>query len=299
MNPAAATGSPSPRPAIVLVHYGSPEMTRRCLECLVQVEGPDHWAVVVDHGPDPGLEQALAGAHPSLHVLTDHRNPGFGAGCNRGASHAFSALGASLVWFLNNDALLEAPILPTLRPLVEEHPDVALWATHQINGTRHEGTYVHQGWYRRGLRTCEYSAPPGCKVLGPSESLGGASLMVTRRSWERLGPWPEQFFLYWEDVAWSRRAHELGLPLVLMDASVLHLSSRTIGRRSRLQVFYNARNRLLLRHQILPDARVARFFFGLYLVQKRIFQGRWDLLRTAWDGVRAGWRNEQGRDPRY
>jgi GT2 family glycosyltransferase len=100
-------------------------------------------------------------------------------------------------------------------------------------------------------------------------------------------------------VAWSRRAHELGLPLVLMDSSVLHLSSRTIGRRSRIQVFYNARNRLLLRHQIHPHAKISRFFFGLYLLQKRIFQGRWDLLGPALDGVLAGWRNQQGRDPRY
>ena len=299
MSPAADPGIPPPRPAIVLVHYGSPEMTRRCLECLVRVEGPDHWAVVVDHGPDSGLEAALAGAHPALTVLTDHRNPGFGAGCNRGAGHAFSVLGASLVWFLNNDALLEEPVLGRLASLAEHHPEVGLWGTHQINGNRHEGTYVHQGWYRHGLRPCEYPAPMGCKVLSPGASLGGASLMVTRGAWARVGPWPEQFFLYWEDVAWSRRAHELGLPLVLVDVSVLHLSSRTIGRRSRIQVFYNARNRLLLRHQIFPKAAVSRFFFGLYLLQKRIFQGRWDLLAPAWDGVRAGWRNEQGRNPRY
>ena len=286
------------RPAIVLVHYGAPDLTRRCLECLVRIETAPHRVVIVDHGPGDGLEAAIAGAHPDVQVLTDHGNPGFGAGCNHGARQAFAG-GAAAVWFLNNDALLETGVLGRLMELSGRHPEVGLWATHQINGHRREGTYVHRGWYRHGLKPCGYPAPPGCRVLTPSESLGGASLFVTRAAWEKLGPWPEQFFLYWEDVAWSRRAHELGLPLVLTDQAVLHLSSRTVGRRSHLQVFYNARNRLLLRHQIHPKARVARFFFGLYLLQKRIFQGRWDLLTPAWDGVRAGWRNAQGRDPRY
>jgi hypothetical protein len=66
-----------------------------------------------------------------------------------------------------------------------------------------------------------------------------------------------------------------------------------------MQVFYNARNRLLLRHQTRPSGYLARFFVGLYLIQKRIFQGRWDLLPPAWKGVRAGWQNQQGRDARY
>jgi GT2 family glycosyltransferase len=253
---------------------------------------------VVDHGPELGLAVALAGAHPHLTILTNHANAGFGAGCNRGAASAL-AEGASAVWFLNNDALLKGPVLGRLMELSQAHPSVALWATHQLNGDRREGTYVHQAWYRNGLALCDYPSPAGCKVLGPAESLGGASLFITRENWARMGPWPERFFLYWEDVAWSRRAHELGLPLVLTDLEVLHLSSRTIGRRSHLQVFYNARNRLLLRHQIHPTARIARFFFGLYLVQKRIFQGRWDLLPPAWNGVVAGWRNQQGRDARY
>ena len=288
----------SARPAIILVHYGTPELTRRCLENLVAVETAPHRVVVVDHGPLPGLAEALEGAHPDFAVVTNHRNPGFGAGCNLGAHFAFAG-GAAAAWFLNNDAILKGPTLGRLMELSAAHPEVGIWATHQLNGDRREGTYVHQGWYRRGLKRCTYPAPPGCKVLDPSESLGGASMFITRQAWERVGPWPEQFFLYWEDVAWSRQAHALGLPLVLTDLEVIHLSSQTIGRRSHLQVFYNARNRLLLRHLFHPTQRLARCFFGLYLVQKRIFQGRWDLLPPAWHGVLAGWRNEQGRDARY
>ena len=291
-------GESDSRPAIVLVHYGPPGLTRRCLECLAQIESAPHRVVVVDHGPETGLAEALTGAHPAFTVLEQHSNPGFGAGCNLGASHAFAG-GAPLVWFLNNDATLEIPVLGRVASLAAANPEVGLWATHQINGDRQESTYVHGRWYRRGLRRCSYPPPQGCAVLSPSESLGGASVFATRWAWERLGTWPEQFFLYWEDVAWSRRAHELGLPLVITDTAVLHLSSRTVGRRSHIQVFYNARNRIMLRRQIRPEAAITRFFFGLYLIQKRIFQFRWDLLAPAWEGVKAGWAGQQGRDPRY
>ncbi|MBS1767805.1 MAG: glycosyltransferase family 2 protein [Acidobacteria bacterium] len=286
-------------PVIVLVHFGKPDYTRRCLESLASVETTPHRVVVVDHGPTEGLDMTLSGAHPSLDVLAQLNNPGFAAGCNLGARHAF-ATGADLVWFLNNDATLDVPILNRIQTLAESNPEVGMWGTHQINGDRFEGTYKHGRWYRRGLQPCEYPAPSGCTVLSPSESLGGASLFITRWAWERIGPWPEQFFLYWEDVAWSRRAHELKLPLILTDAAVSHLSSRTVGRRSRMQVFYNARNRMILRWQTQPrESYFSRLAFGLYLLQKRIFQLRWDLIRPAWDGVRAGWANRQGRDPRY
>ncbi len=155
------------------------------------------------------------------------------------------------------------------------------------------------GWYCRGLAARPLSLPPGCRQLGPRESLSGASILVTRKAWERLGPWPAGYFLYWEDAAWCRRAHGLGLPLVLTDLQVLHRSARTVGKRSPLQAFYSARNRLLLHRELHPKGALERLAIALYVFQMRLFQGRPRLLKAAWDGVRAAGRGQTGRDPRY
>jgi hypothetical protein len=38
---------------------------------------------------------------------------------------------------------------------------------------------------------------------------------------------------------------------------------------------------------------------GLDLLQKRLFQGKWHLLKPTLDGVIAAARSRRGRDPRY
>ncbi len=285
-------------PTVVLIHYGSPELTRRCLESLREIEAEPHAVVVVDHGPGPGLGRSLEGAHPHLTILEDFTNPGFGCGCNRGAEFAF-AQGAPAVWFLNNDAVLEGPTLAPLLNLAKAHPEVGLWGTHQVNGRRRQGADRMDGWFCRGLGSHRMALPPGCRQLEPRETLSGASMLVSREAWGRIGPWPRGYFLYWEDAAWCRRIHALGLPIVLADLQILHRSARTVGKRSPLQAFYSARNRLLLHRELHPRGSLERLCIALYVFQMRIFQGKPSLLRAAWHGVWAAHRGQNGRDPRY
>ena len=288
----------APLPTVVLIHFGTPELTRRCLVSLRDVETEPHAVIVVDHGPEPGLGRSLEGVHPRLTVLQDFTNPGFGCGCNRGAEHAFAA-GAPAVWFLNNDAVLEGPTLEPLLRLAKAHPAVALWGTHQLNGRRRQGADRQDGWYCRGAQVAPLPLPSGCRQLSSRESLSGASILVPRLGWEKLGRWPTGYFLYWEDAAWCRKAHGLGLPIALTDLQILHRSARTVGKRSPLQAFYSARNRLLLHRELHPAGSFERFWIALYVFQMRVFQGRWGLLKAAWRGVGSARVGQTGRDPRY
>lgn len=287
-----------PGPWVVLVHYGTPELTRRCLTSLAAHETRPHGVVVVDHGPGEGLGSSLAGAHPGLVVIPRLDNPGFGAGCNVGAEVALAA-GASALWFLNNDALVARPMLAELEGLAAGTPEVVLWGTLQREGTQDVGSDRQKPWFAAGAAKPLPALPPGCRQLGPQESLSGASLFLTRDAWTRLGPWPEDCFLYWEDTAWCHRAHRLSLPLVLTDLAVLHERSSTVGRRSPLATFYGVRNMLWLHQQIHPGATFARRLMALNLLQKRLFQGRFPLLRPTWDGLRAAFAGRRGRDRRY
>lgn len=299
MTPADPRAAPPPGPAvIVLVHYGTPELTRRCLLSLAAQESLVHGVVVVDHGPGGGLAEALAGLHPRLTVLEPGANPGFGAGCNRGADWAFEA-GAEAVWFLNNDATLEGPTLGRLLDLARQQPQVALWGTPQRDGNRILGADLQASWFGRGCTPVPVALPPGCRQLAARESLSGASILVTREGWTRLGPWPEDFFLYLEDAAWCLRAHTLGLGLALVEGPVTHPRSSTIGRRSPLSIFYGVRNQLRLHRQCHPQARAARVAMAFHMLQKRLFQGRFGLLGHTLRGISAGLRGQGGRDPRY
>lgn len=282
---------------VVLVHFGDPAPTRRCLQSLARQESFPHRVIVVDHGPGDGLAGALSGLHPNLLVLPSHQNPGFGAGCNLGATRAF-ADGTAGVWFLNNDAVLESPMLQELDTLSRVCPEVAFWAHTQMENGYRIGADHQPAWYEAGEQHLP-PAPEGCRFLAARESLSGASLFITRQQWERIGPWPADYFLYYEDAAYCHRAHRMGLPLALLDRTILHERGTTTGRRSPLTIFYGVRNRLLLHRDIRPEESSARLLIGLDLLQKRFFQFRWGLLKPTWDGLWAAARNHRGRDPRY
>lgn len=284
--------------AVILVHYGAPDLTRRCLEALAQRETEPHRAIVVDHNPGPGLAEALAGAHPHLTILSDPSNPGFGAGCNRGAARAL-ADGARTLWFLNNDAVAEDGVLAALVALGRAHPEVALWGTLQVDEHRVLGADVQAFTCPAPGPLPALDLPAGCRLLGPAETLSGASLFLAREAWERLGPWPEDYFLYLEDTAWCMRAHRAGLPLVITSLRIIHRRGSTTGRKSALPVFYGVRNALRLHRELRPGAGGARLWMAFHLLQKRFFQGRWGLLAPTLRGALAGFRDQGGRDPRY
>lgn len=285
--------------AVVAVHYGDPGLCVGLLQNLASVEPEPHHVIIVDHGPSSGLDVRLRGLHPSFTVLTDWSNPGFGAGCNKGAFFAFNQ-GAESIWFLNNDARLDRPVLKTLSDSSRKYPDVVLWGTHQIENGHLIGADIQPSWFEQGNQRFLIAELDCGRILHPRESLSGASIFVTRAGWDLLGPWPTDFFLYFEDAAWCQRAHRAGLSLGLLELAVAHPRGTTTGRRSPLTTFYGTRNRLLLMADSIPlPNRLPILREAGYLLQRRFFRGQWKLLSHTWNGIRAALMGKRGRDPRY
>jgi len=310
MNP-ETTLSHDALPWVVLVNYGDKGLTSGGLESLAKVESCPHVAIVVDHGPDLAPVEYWEQFHPNVHSLQDASNPGFAAGCNRGAEYAL-AHGAGSLWFLNNDATLIEPTLGRLLKLTQDSPSVSLWGTYQQDGDRLIGCSTHKGWYARASKgaphrwiSCD-SIPTTEKTVGcyyeclePNQSLSGASIFLLKDTWEKLGPWPEKYFLYWEDAAWCLQAHQYGMYMAMADLKIEHAGSATTVRRSPLSTFYGARNQLLLHTEAVPNDRFERLLLKCHMLQKCIFRGRWTLLAPTWRGIVAASKQKGGRDPRY
>lgn len=281
-----AQPSPQAGPtAIVLVHYGDPAPTIRCLSSLANQESLPHIRVVVDNGPGNGLRDKVEELGIQAHIIEAHHNPGFGAACNLGADAAVSMGGDSL-WFLNNDAVLETPLLGRFQELAASHPEVGLWGTHQTDRGHRIGADRQPAWYARSLTARPIPSDiKGARSLEVSESLSGASIFLTRAAWNILGPWPEWCFLYWEDAAWCRRAHAMGMGIAILDESVQHDRGTTTGRRSPLSIYYGTRNALLLHKEAFPARRIERWSLALYGIQKRVFRGKVREIRHAWRGI--------------
>lgn len=283
---ASLTDSATPS-VVILVHYGAVATTRRCLDSLAIHEGVAQPVVISDQGPGLPLCEQLQG-HPSADKLRIIRreNLGFGSGCNAAAEAAFSA-GAQWVWFLNNDATLDAPVLTCLLALAQGLPKVGLWGTWQRDGDRRLGADKLPAWFPTPPFATQTIAalPPGCRQLGARETLSGASILVSRAAWNRLGAWPEWCFLYWEDVAWCLKAHEAGLPMVMTELEIMHPRNTTTGHHSPLTTYYGVRNGFLLHEELWPQRKWQRLGQAVHLLQKRVLQGNWRMLRPTLEGI--------------
>jgi GT2 family glycosyltransferase len=141
-------------------------------------------------------------------VVRAGANLGFAGGCNRGAGEA----SGDLLVILNPDA---AP-LPgwgeaIRRPWVEERG----WAAWQALVADEGGSRINSAgnpvhftgivWAGRHGRPIGEAPPAGVVA-----ALSGACLAIPSETWERVGGFPERFFLYHEDVDLSLRLRLAG-----------------------------------------------------------------------------------------
>lgn len=104
---------PRPRIGAVVLHYGTDDLTMRCLARLLDDDvSPPTRVVLVDNGPGAGIAERVRRELPDVEVIVPGENLGFAAGANRG----IRALDTELIALVNSDVIVEPG---WLTPLVE------------------------------------------------------------------------------------------------------------------------------------------------------------------------------------
>ena len=199
----------SPRLSVVVVTYDSAEAVARCMPRLVEQLAPGDELIVVDNASRDETLEAVAAAAPDARVLAQPRNLGFAAGANTGASAATG----DLLLFLNPDAAPAAGFVEAIRAPAQDDRGWAAWMglVTMDGGARinTSGGIIHFtgiAWAGEARR------PVAAAPTGPMEVpfLSGTCLALPRSAWERLGGFPQTFFMYCEDVDVSLRARLAG-----------------------------------------------------------------------------------------
>jgi GT2 family glycosyltransferase len=213
---------------IAILNWNGYALTRACVESLARLCGPAHRILIVDNGSvEPEAERLAAESGGYVEALTLSRNIGVGGGYNAGIRWARDH-GAKYVLLLNNDTLLDDPLLAkrlidacgpdvfAVGPLVKE-PGGSVWSS---GGTFDWKTYMSGHQQADGIvsRTSPY----------PVAWIDGSCMLVSVAAACRLQGFDEVFFLYWEEVDMCVRAWRHGLRcLVEPRASIVHLVGQT------------------------------------------------------------------------
>jgi O-antigen biosynthesis protein len=224
-------------------------------------------------------------AKPTLRLIRNEVNLGFGPACNRG----FEAASYPLVFLLNNDVEVE---LDAIAPLAENFSDDSVFAVHcrvfdveseSEVGTGKLGSFSH-GFirvHRSYVCTEDSGAEPRLALYSMFAS--GGSAMFDRRKFLEISKFDSLFApIYWEDVDISYRAWKRGLFVLYEPRSVVRhrVSStmRKIGRRRMRQM--QQRNRLIYHWINLHDRRmlISHVMWLAILALTAVFRFRPDFL---------------------
>lgn len=136
-------------------------------------------------------------------------------------------------------------------------------------------------------------------MAAPESWLTGACLAVAPSMWRATGGFDETYFMYWEDIDFSRRCRAQGATLwVRHDLTVIHEVGATQGSgKSPLYTYYNCRNRLLYASRWLPASRqrawvraTPRRSYEILLRGGRKALLDWQQVRSAVSGSLTGCR---------
>ena len=276
----SAAASAAPQLSVLVVSYGTRELTLACLSSLrAAARGLDVEVVVWDNASDDGSAEAVRSAFPEALVVASEENLGFGRAVNRAARLAR----ADLLLLLNPDTLVREGTLRALLAFAAAHLEAGivggrtLFPDGRLNPTSCWGRPTPWSLLCAGLGLS--SLLRRNRLFDP-ESLGrwgrdsvrevdvvtGCLLLVRRALWERLGGFDERFFMYGEDADLCLRARAAGSRCLIAPEAVIvhHGGASERVRAEKLVRLFRAKAQLFEKHWSPAAARFGVVMLDLW-----------------------------------
>jgi hypothetical protein len=313
-----------PELSIIIVNWNSRDFLRRCLTSLnTHCSSVAHEIIVVDGGSFDGCGEMLARGFPSVVFIQSERNIGFAKANNLGARRA----NGRCLLFLNPDTEFLEDSVRILMEQLRSLQQAGAAGCRLLNADRSLQTSCIQAFPTifNQLISSEYLRRrfPSWKIWGmaplfasPSrpavvEAVSGASIMVKRETFEAVGGFTEQYFMYGEDLDLCFKIRQAGLrvyhvpqtslvhfgggstrqntnqlPSVMMRESVyrfLRLNrGRTVAALFRLAISITCVIRLFLIVILLPISRQHVVRHGTDSLRKWFSILRWGVGLESW-----------------
>lgn len=214
----------------------------------------------------------------------------------------------SHLWIINPDAAPEKDALNALLKRQKAVDADIVGGVLVFSGTERVQSYggYWRPWIARGLnlgmgKTLSDKPDPAA-VEHAMSYVSGACMLVTRRYIEEVGPMRDDYFLYCEEVDWCLRRGKRRLAFA-PDATIYHKHGTTIGshkdrkKRSRLSVYLDERNKIILTRRIYPFKLPVVAATTLLLLAQYLVAGAFTNFGHGLAGWWAGLRGHTGPPP--
>jgi GT2 family glycosyltransferase len=245
----------------VVLNWNGTKDTLECLDSLSRLHTPLKTVVVVDNGSDdnpedeivnwaksiypdntvsfPGTRTGASADHIPAFVFLQHPiNAGYAGGNNVGIQYAMAKKAYDFIWILNNDTVVDPDSLGHLLDTMKDHPEAGIAGSTVVYFSEPDRVQC-AGGCRYNPWTTVYSPimanRPLEQVLGAPNNLKmdyvyGAAMFVRASVFEKCGMFNEDYFLFYEEIDFCKKALSSGAELLWCPKSIVyHKCSQSVG----------------------------------------------------------------------
>lgn len=236
--------------AVLIVSYQSAPLTIECLrsvhaEALSAAPDMGIRAIVVDNasGDYPILQRAIEenGWRSWVALILAPRNGGFAYGNNLALANAHAECAPDYLHLLNPDAQVRPGGITTLVRFLETHGTVGIAGSsfENLDGSDWPIAFrfpsliselcaaLHIGLVSRLLQRWQVPRHMS-RTAQPVDWISGASMLIRSKVFETIGGLDENYFLYYEETDFCRRARDAGFPTwYVPESRIMHVAGHS------------------------------------------------------------------------
>lgn len=263
----------NPLISVITLNYNQIPVTCEFLASLKRVTYDNLEVIVVDNASKEDPTEAITSIYPEVHLIRSEKNLGFTGGNNLGieASHG------DYIFIVNNDTEVTENIFEKLLEPFQREASIGM-VSPKIYYFHHPKVIQYAGFTPINSFTGRNRAVGNKEVdYGQHDQPGytsyahGAAMMVSRKVIEKVGMFPDIFFIYYEELDWSSQVTRAGYKIYYQpEASLYHKESITMGKESAIKTYYHNRNRILFmrRNSNTMQMLVFTLFLILFTIPK-------------------------------
>jgi GT2 family glycosyltransferase len=229
-----------PLVSIIIVNFNGKNLLEECLHSLHQIDYENYEVILVDNNSTDNSVEFTQNNFSNVKIIKLDQNYGYAIANNKGAKQAKG----TFLQFLNNDTVVDKKYLRRLVQEIYPKPSIGIAQSMLYNP---DGTIDSSGDFIDSLGIA-FSSKQKINSIRKILSARGASMIIKRELFEKLGGFDEQFVTSFEDIDLGWRSWIQGYEVILVPSSIVyHKGGQTIKQLSKEVSFHGFKNQLVLR----------------------------------------------------
>ena len=289
--------------AVVICTYNKCEYVVNCIESVLNSNFKDFDLIVVDNASEDDTVEVINNKYSDqLTLLVNDENLGGSGGFHRGMSYAMEKGHYEYIHLLDNDVVVDADAIGKLYEFMEEHTDAGACGSLVLDMDFPDtiwdyGAIINIDNLSFGSIYKKMNINAPLPEFVACDYVAACSAMFRCSALEKVGLIDEDYFIFWDDIAFSWKLRIAGYKIYDYSASRIWTKVGETGRNVSFLIYYHFRNKI---HTIakyctnkefdkLADIIVTRIFrvFAVNTKSSNAIYVYFHALNDALNGIRG------------